>query len=180
MTERCVALLRGINVTGNNKLPMRDLTEMFGVTGCHDVQTYIQSGNVVFRADAAVIAGLGDRISGLIHERFGYRVPVVLRTAEQLGGVVRSNPFMAQGVDPATLHVLFLADQPEAERIAALDPALFAPDEFVALGCEVYLRFPNGVGRSKLTNAYFDRALRTVSTMRNWRTVTTLLGMVAS
>ena len=180
MSDRCVALLRGINVTGNNKLPMRDLAETFAAAGCSDVQTYIQSGNVVFRADATPMAELGDRISALIYERFGYRVPVVLRTAEQLGDVVRGNPFLARGADAERLYVLFLADQPASERLAALDPTLFAPDEFEAIGREVYLRLPKGVGRSKLTNAYFDRTLRTVSTMRNWRTVTTLLGMVSS
>ena len=93
-----VALLRGINVGGKNKLPMSELRKMFIAAGCRDVQTYIQSGNVIFGANPAIVARLPGTIAAQIAERYGYRIPVVVRTAEQIGAVIRNNPFIAQGV----------------------------------------------------------------------------------
>lgn len=177
---RGVALLRGINVGGKNRLPMQDLREMFVEAGCTDGHTYIQSGNVVFRASPSVFAKLSSRIASRIVERFGYQTPVVLRTAEQLRDVVLHNPFLAAGADEETLHVVFLADQPGAERVARLDPGRSPPDAFVVRGREVYLQLPHGVAHSKLTNDYFDSTLATTSTARNWRTVTRLLDLLQS
>ncbi len=173
-----LALLRGINVGGKNKLPMKDLAALFVAAGCTDVRTYIQSGNVVFRATAAVAKRLASSIAEQITERFGYRTPVVLRTVEQLRDVVSHNPFLEAGVAEDKVYVLFLADEPGPDRVAALDPNRSPPDEFLVRGREVFLHLPNGVADSKLTNAYFDAKLATVSTARNWRTVTTLLGMM--
>lgn len=173
-----LALLRGINVGGKNKLPMNDLRDLLAAAGCHDVQTYIQSGNVIFCADATVVASLPDFITAQIAERFGYRVPVMLRTVAQLGEVIRHNPFIAQGAAEETLHVIFLAEQPHADRIAALDTNRSPPDTFIVRGQEIYLRLPNGAGQTKLSNAYFDTKLATTSTGRNWRTVTKLFALM--
>ncbi|MDQ6827929.1 MAG: DUF1697 domain-containing protein [Gemmatimonadota bacterium] len=169
-----LALLRGINVGGKNKLPMSDLLDLFAEAGCRDVRTYIQSGNVIFTAEPAVVTPLPGRITARIQERFGYRVPVVMRTAEELGDIVRHNPFIAAEVDEATLHVLFLAGRPAARAIDDLDPDRSPPDTFVVHNREVYLQLPHGAARTKLTNAYFDAKLATTSTGRNWRTVTML------
>ncbi|MGI8855741.1 MAG: DUF1697 domain-containing protein [Thermomicrobiales bacterium] len=177
MSAMHLALLRGINVGGKNMLPMKELRDMFVAAGCDDVQTYIQSGNVIFRAEPNVVAPLADSITARIAERFGYRVPLVVRTAKEVGAVIRHNPFIAAGAAEETLHVLFLAGRPEAEHVDALDPDRSPPDEFAVRGQEVYLRLPNGAGRTKLTNAYFDTKLATVSTGRNWRTVTTLFAL---
>lgn len=173
-----LALLRGINVGGKNKIPMTGLIELFGEAGCRDVQTYIQSGNVIFSADPDLAATLPGAIAARIAERFGCRVPVVLRTAAQLGEVVCNNPFLAEGTAIETLHVLFLAEQAAAHSIAELDPDRSPPDAFSVRGREVYLRLPNGAGRTRLTNDYFDAKLATVSTGRNWRTVTTLFELM--
>jgi uncharacterized protein (DUF1697 family) len=173
-----LALLRGINVGGKNKLPMKDLAELFVAAGCKDVRTYIQSGNVLFQASAKVAGKLGNAITDEIAKRFGHRTPVVLRTVEQLRDVVAHNPFLAAGVPEDKLHVMFLADEPGADRVAGLDPDRSPPDAFIVRGREVFLHLPEGVAGSKLTNAYFDGKLATVSTGRNWRTVTTLLGMM--
>ena len=173
-----LALLRGINVGGKHALPMRDLRELFVEAGCRDVRTYIQSGNVLFTADPDAVAPLPGLIAARIAERFGYRVPVVLRTAAELDEVVRGNPFLGEGAAEGTLHVLFLADLPEARRVAALDPDRSPPDAFVVRGREVYLRLPNGAARTKLTTDYFDATLATTSTGRNWRTVTTLAALM--
>jgi hypothetical protein len=103
--------------------------------------------------------------------RWGFSVPVVVRKQSAVVQVLRDNPFLRAGADIKALHVAFLADLPKAAQIAALDHARSPGDEFAVLGSEIYLLLPNGVARSKLTNAYFDRALATVSTIRNWNTV---------
>jgi uncharacterized protein (DUF1697 family) len=172
-----VALLRGINVGGKNKLPMADLAAMFSAAGCGGVRTYIQSGNVVFEASAKVAGALPGAVGRAIEAGFGYRVPVILRTADELGAVVRSNPFLAKGGEPEVLHVAFLSAEPGPARVAALDHGRSPPDEMAVLGREVYLRLPNGAARTKLTNAYFDSTLAATSTVRNWRTVEKLAEM---
>lgn len=180
MSPISLALLRGINVGGTNKLPMSDLRDLFTQAGCRDVRTYIQSGNVIFRADAAAIASLPGFITERMAERFGYRAPLVLRTTDEMGEVIRHNPFIAEGAAKDTLHVLFLAGRPDARSIATLDPDRSPPDAFIVRGQEIYLRLPNGAARTKLTNGYFDAKLATISTGRNWRTVTTLFALMNS
>ena len=170
------ALLRGINVGGKNKLPMKELIELFDQAGCTDVETYIQSGNVVFQAPAALAKRVPQIISQKIAERYGYHVPLIVRSAAALAKVVDENPFLARGAADRELHVYFLADKPVA---AALDAHRSAPDEFVLQGREIYLRLPNGMGRSKLTNAYFDSKLKTVCTARNWATALQLAALTS-
>ena len=172
-----IALLRAINVGGAKKLLMADLRAMFEAAECADVRTYIQSGNVVFRAEPALAARIPALIQAEIADSKGFEVPVVTRTAEELDAVVRGNPFLAAGADPTNLHVGFLAEAPSAARIAELDPDRSPPDAFEVRGREVYLHFPNGTARSKLTVDYFDRVLKTTITIRNWRTVGKLLDM---
>lgn len=174
MSVTHVALLRGINVGGKNKLPMKDLGEIFIEAGCSDVRTYIQSGNVILVASAGLAPRLPDLITAGIARRFGYRIPVVLRTADQLGDVLGHNPFLEAGAAEDELHVVFLADVPAPDRVDALDPGRSPPDAYVVRGREIYLRLPNGVAGTKLTNPYFDSKLATISTARNWRTVTKL------
>ncbi len=171
---RFLALLRGINVGGKHLLPMKDLAALFVEAGCMDVATFIQSGNVVFTAPPALAEGLGARMAEAILQRHGIQAPVILRGAGDLRRVLRENPFLADGSDVETLHVLFLADAPDPARAAALDPPLGPGEGFALRGREVYLRLPDGVARTKLTNAWFDGRLKTVTTGRNWRTVNKL------
>ena len=170
-----VALLRGINLGGRNRLSMKDLSFMFSDAGCASVATYIQSGNVVFQAPPAIARRIPDLIEKAISKTFGYQVPVVMRTGGELRKIVRGNPFLRAGAEEATLHVAFLATRPAAARVKVLDPDRSPPDAFAVRGREIYLHCPKGYGRSKLTNAYFDSKLATFSTVRNWRTVMTLL-----
>jgi len=170
-SSKHVVLLRGINVGGKNMLPMKELVGMFVAAGCADVTTYIQSGNVVFSADAKVVAGLGSLIAARVEQRFGLRIPVVLRTAAEMEAVIHGNPFLVGGVGEEMLHVCFLEDLPEAARVAGLDAGRSAPDAFAVVGREIYMQLVKGISGTKLTNAYFDSKLKTVSTMRNWRTV---------
>jgi uncharacterized protein (DUF1697 family) len=169
-----VALLRGINVGGKNRLPMAELVAMFERAGCSGVRTYIQSGNVVFDAPARVAEQVSSRVSAAIEKQLGLRVPVVLRTAEELRAVAAKNPFLAAGEDAARLHVAFLAALPSAAAGAALDPERSPPDRFALARRDLYLCCPNGMGRTRFTNDYLDRTLGTVSTVRNWNTVLAL------
>lgn len=172
---RHVAFLRGINVGGKNKLPMATLAAMFSAEGAREVATFIQSGNVVFAAPKKLADEMGARIERRIGKEVGLRVPVVLRSADELAGVAANNPFLRAGCDEDQLHVMFLAARPTAAQARALDPARSPGDEFALVGRDLYLRLPNGVARTKLTNAYFDKALATVATARNWRTVLKLI-----
>lgn len=171
-----VALLRGINVGGKNKLPMKDLSAIFLAAGCMSAETYIQSGNVVCEAHATLARKLPALVAKAILERFGYRIPVVMRSAAELEDVARSNPFLTAGADADALHVAFLADVPTTDNVARLDPRRSFPDEFAVRGRDIYLLLPNGVARTKLTNAYFDAKLSSVSTLRNWRTLLEIVG----
>ena len=176
MSERRVALLRGVNVGGKNKLPMASLAKLFAAAGCTDVVTFIQSGNVVFSASAAIAKRLPDALAEAIEGAHGFRSPVILRTAGELVAAERANPF------PGTeaVHIAFLADAPTPAAVKSLDPKRSPPDRFVVRGREIYLHLPNGGGQTKLTNAYFDRTLDTVSTIRNWNTLTKLIALAAA
>lgn len=181
---RYVALLRGVNLGGKNKVPMRDLVRLVEAAGGKDVVTYIQSGNVVFDAPARVAARMPAALTRAIEAELGCRVPVVLRTADEIRAAATEHPFLARGESPDRLHVVFLADAPSKAAVASLDPSRSPRvppkagakdedrrDELVVRGRDVFLFLPNGVARSKLTNDWFDRKLGTVSTARNLRTV---------
>lgn len=173
--NRYVAFLRGINVGGKNKLSMKDLATIFDAAGANDVQTYIQSGNVAFSLAPGLAKSFASEIEKRIQKKLKLSVPIVLRSAKELRGAVAKNPFAKAGRSVDAFHVMFLAHKPKKSAIATLDPARSPPDEFTVLNQEVYLFCPNGVGKSKLTNAYFDSKLATISTGRNWRTVLTML-----
>jgi uncharacterized protein (DUF1697 family) len=171
-----VALLRGINVGGKNILPMKSLAEIFRQSGAEDIRTYIQSGNVVFRA--AHPDKIAAKVRAQILTDFSLKVPVVIRSAAEIAATTAANPFLQSGIDPSWLHVMFLADRPSAEQIAKLDPNRSSPDEFALIGRDLYLYLPNGATRTKLTITYFDSTLKTTGTQRNWRTVLTLATMM--
>jgi uncharacterized protein (DUF1697 family) len=166
-----VALLRGVNVGGKNKLPMKELVGLFVEAGCKSVRSYIQSGNVIFEASPNTAAKLSDEISTQILKRCGFRTTVLLRTSEQLAQIISNNPFVKAGNAEETFHVMFLAGVPKASELKNLDPDRSPPDEFSVQGQEIYLMLRNGAAKTRLTNAYFDSKLSTISTSRNWRTV---------
>jgi uncharacterized protein (DUF1697 family) len=173
-----LALLRGVNVGGKNKLPMKDLTEMFIEAGCKDVRTYIQSGNVIFNASARVSSRIADQVTTQIADRFGYQTPVIVRTLAELRDVFSGNPFQKEGADEKALYVMFLAHVPTPADIEKLDPDRSPGDGFIVRGHAVYLHLPGDVAGTKLTNAYFDSRLATTSTARNWRTITKLVELM--
>lgn len=173
-----MALLRGINVGGRNKLPMADLRAWFEEAGCRDVRTYIQSGNVLFRAGAATAKSASRAVSGKLQAQLGHRIPLVTRSAKELLAVAEAHPLAGKQPDGKLLHVVFLAERPSPAALAGLDPKLSHPDRIEASGREIYLSTPNGLARSKFTNDYFDRRLQSVSTARNWNTVQKLREMI--
>ncbi len=166
-----IALLRGINVGGKNRLPMKDLTALFMDAGCSDVRTYIQSGNVLFEAAQALSKDIPSLVSASILNRFGYQVPVLTRTVKEFRDIVQANPFVKAGAEADKLHVVFLADLPDGEQVETLDQNRSPGDEFTVVGREIYLHCPSGFASTKLTNSYFDSRLSTVSSTRNWKTV---------
>lgn len=173
-----IALLRGINVGGKNKLPMRELVKALEAKGCANVRTYVQSGNIVFSSSQAS-EKLPRLIEAVVTKSFGLDVPVVLRTAPAWRKALAANPYIDAGIDESQLHVAFLADKPAKAAVASLDSKRSPGDRYTVLGQEIYLHLPNGVARSKLTNAYFDAKLGTISTLRNWRTVLALRDMLS-
>jgi uncharacterized protein (DUF1697 family) len=174
-----VALLRGVNVGGARKLPMKELVPTMAALGLEDVVTYIQSGNAVFSAPAGGRAQLTNRVEAAIEERFGLDVTVMLRTPAELAGLAKANRFYDARADVSKLHVVFLDRKPAKAAIAKLDPDRSPPDEFDVAGTEIFLRFPNGYGRTKLGGEYFERVLGVRATARNWRTVTKLLELAS-
>jgi uncharacterized protein (DUF1697 family) len=169
-----VCLLRGINLGARNKVKMADLEALFVALGHADVATYIQSGNVVFTSPVDSPSTLARGIEERIAADLGLEVTVLLRTTDELSRVIEANPFVGGGADPAELHVTFLADEPDPAAAGAVDGGGFEPDEFRILGREVHLRCPDGYGRSKLNNAFWERRLGVAATTRNWRTVNKL------
>lgn len=174
-----VALLRGINVGGKNKLPMKTLGAIFTAAGAESVRTYIQSGNVLFEAPARLSVRIGPAVAAAIRSQFGYEIPVIIRTAAELAAVIAGNPFL-KSADEAALHVGFLETTPTPAAEKLLDPDRSPGDSFRVIGREIFLHLPNGVARTKLTNAWFDSKLKTVSTFRNWRTVLKLADLAVA
>jgi uncharacterized protein (DUF1697 family) len=174
-----VVLLRGINLAGRNRVGMAPLRDLLSSSGYGDVQTYVQSGNVILRSrtgEKALAASLRERLS----RAFGFDIGIFVRTAAQLADVAANNPFVRPGADPGRqLHVAFLEAVPDRRAIAALDPHRAPPDELRPRGRDLYIWAPNGIGTSKVLNG-LDRILETSMTVRNWRTVTTLLDMAGA
>lgn len=167
-------MLRGINLGSHNRIRMEDLQALFVALGHSDVTTYIQSGNIIFKSSAGRPSQLAGVIEARITQDLGLTVTVLLRTKDELAQVIASNPFSRQGIDPAKLHVTFLADAPDSALVRRVDVHTAEPDEFRVLGREIYLHCPQGYGRTKLNNAFWERRLGVAATTRNWNTVTRL------
>ena len=174
-----VLLLRGINVGGYHKLPMKDLTALLESTGCDQVRTYIQSGNVVFRAGIEDPVAFADEISGRIEDEHGFRPAIQLLTADAFKAAVAANPYREVVTEPKTLHVFFLGSTPSAELVEGARELLTATERFKIVGNCLYLHAPDGLARSKFA-ARVDKVLGVSATSRNWNTVLKLVGLVAS
>jgi uncharacterized protein (DUF1697 family) len=180
---RYLALLRGINVGGRNKVAMAELRELATGLGHSDVATYIQSGNLVFTSDQPDAARLADALETEIADHLGVRPAVVVLSGAELAQVIADNPFPAE-TNPKCLHAVFRRDEVDQDAVAAVAAALQrakqagSRDEAAVVGRTLYLRTPDGLGRSELAAQLARSAVQAAGTARNWATVTRLMSML--
>jgi len=171
-----ISMLRGVNLGGHNRVKMDALRTLYESLGLRDVQTHVQSGNVLFRTEGRDLVRLGKRIENAIEQTFGFHSDVVLRTPAELRDVIAKNPFAdRRGIEPNKLAVTFLASDPGKEARDKLLAMKFEPEELHMEARELYIYFTNGMARPKLTWPLIERTLKTSGTSRNWNTVTKLL-----
>jgi uncharacterized protein (DUF1697 family) len=176
---RQVAMLRGINLGSSRRLPMAQLRELLAGAGYADVSTYVQSGNIALSATAKP-AQLETDLAALIEERFGFAVPVVVRSRRQLAAVVKRDPIPGAADAPKLYQVTFLAAKPSATAVVRLRELARKSEQIEVAGREIYTFHPDGVAGSKLSVAIVGRDLGAGATSRNWRTVNRLLEMAAA
>ena len=175
----CVSLFRGINVGGHNKIRMDDLKKVHEDLGLQDVVPYIQSGNVVFKSNSIDTAQIRTQIKESVEKTFGFSVEVLVRTADELQEIIANNPFAGQSdKESKWIVVLFLAARPGDTAQEDLRKAYTGPEEIFVRNNEVYIYYPDGIGRSKLTNTLLEKKLKTVGTARNWNTVLQLQNLI--
>jgi len=159
-------------------MKMEALQRSLRELGFEDVKTYIQSGNVVFKAPAADTTRLANKIEKKLLSAFGFPVPVIVRTQAELHQIIRGNSFLKEaGIDISKLHVTFLSRTPEKTVLKSLDRIAAGDDRFNCGGKEIYLHCPNGYGETKLSNSALEKFLSVQATTRNWKTVTKLYEM---
>jgi uncharacterized protein (DUF1697 family) len=171
-----IALLRGINVGGSHMLPMKDLKLLFEKNGCVDVQTYIQSGNVVFRSEMSDAERLAKQVTSAVLKDRGFEPRVLVLTWRALERAAAGNPFPEADDNPASVHLFFLCELARKADVKSMEALKAKTERFALKGKVLYLHTPDGFGKSKLA-ARAERLLGVEATARNWRTVTTLLEM---
>jgi uncharacterized protein (DUF1697 family) len=171
-------MLRGINLGPSRRVSMADLRALLTEAGYEDVRTYVQSGNIVLRGSAKPAEVQSD-LQTLISARFGFEVPVIVRSRAQLAAVVKANPLGHVADDPKRYQVSFLSEKPPADLLARMEELADESERVVGRGREIYAWHPRGVARSKLWNALAAKGLGITATARNWTTVTTLLEMAS-
>lgn len=174
--ETYIAILRGINVSGQKMIKMPALKKMFEDLGFGNVQTYIQSGNVLFDHAKSDDQDLGKQIHEGILKTFGFEVPVIVLSKAEMDKVLHQNPYAGdEEKDVSKLHVTFLSEIPEKELVAKIEAAKYLPDEFIVKEKSIYLFCPTGYGQTKLHNNFFESKFKAIATTRNWKTVNELV-----
>ena len=171
-------MLRGINLGSTRRVSMAELRTLLTEAGYEHVRTYVQSGNIVLSSPATP-AAVERELRALIAERFGFDVPVVVRSRAQLATVVRRDPLGDVADNPKRYQVSFLAEKPPADLVRRIEERAVESERVVARGREIYAWHPEGVARSKLWNELAGKGLGLTATARNWTTVTTLLEMAS-
>jgi len=173
-----ISILRGINVSGQKKILMADLKALYESLNYKNVRTYVQSGNVVFETADTDPKEIARQIEQKIQDKYGFPVPVIIRTLEELETAVQRHIFFKQdGTDTDKLYVTFLADQPAQANLDKMSAFQYAPDEYKIIDQEVYIFCPGGYGNTKLSNTFFENKLKVTATTRNWKTVNELIKM---
>ena len=170
-----ISILRGINVSGQKKIIMADLVKLYEDLGFTDVKTYIQSGNVVFNSTKKVSNSmLVKQIETKINEIYGFLVPVIIRTVDDLSKIIASNPFKNETSE--NLYITFLSNLPNSNHLENLTEINYLLDEFIVIEKEIYLNV-SSYGTTKLSNSFFENKLKVTATTRNWNTVNKLLAI---
>ena len=175
--NRFIALLRGINVGGHQKLPMAELKEVLARLGLSNIKTYIQSGNVVFDSEEGSRSLLAAQIQAAIDQSHGFAPSIMLLTAAEIETAIASNPFPEGAQEPKTLHLYFLSRAAEQPDFPALDQVKKESERYWLADQVFYLHAPDGIGRSKLATKV-EKALGVAVTARNWRTVNKIREML--
>ena len=174
-----VSLFRGINVGGHHTVRMDELKELYASLGFRDVVTYIQSGNVVAISDDVDMLQLMRDIEDGFAQKFGFHAKVMLRTAAELQEIIANNPFQNQPTKESNgVVVMFLASSPDSLVQEELLKTHAGPEELYISNQEVYIYYPNGIGRSKLTNTLLEKKLKAAGTGRNWNTILQLQKLI--
>ena len=174
-----VSLFRGINVGGHHKIRMDELKELHESLGFKDVFPYIQSGNVVFTSDDADVTQLQKHIENGFAKKFGFQVNVMVRTAAEFSAIIANNPFQNQPLKESKwVVVMFLAARPDDRAQDDLLKTYVGPEELFIIGKEMYIYYTNGIGRSKLSNSFIEKKLKTFGTARNWNTILQLQKLI--
>src|SRR5258708_11423786 len=176
-----IAMLRGINVGPHKRMKMDKLRASCGTLGLKKIETYIQSGNIVFQSTKLSSAEMSKRIESQIFRDFGFTADVIVRTRDEMAEIIAGNLFAKEpGIDPGKLHAVFLAGTPAPAAVKRLESLTTLPDKARHSGKEIYFYFPNGVSGSSLWKHPLDKVLSVSATMRNWKTVTALYEMAVA
>jgi len=178
--ETYISLLRGVNVSGKNRIKMTDLQQVYESLGMQHVQTYIQSGNVVFSAANSTTEELEQMIAKGISNKLGLSVPVFVLKTDELEEIFNKKPFLSEFENESNQYIAFLSKVPEKLLVDGIEKASFLPDRFIWNKRALYLYLPNGAGRTKLNNNYFEKKLKVTATSRNLNTLTKLLNLAKS
>ena len=178
--SRYIALLRGINVSGQKKIKMSELKTIFENIGFQDVITYIQSGNVIFSSKKKSISKLSNKITSGIKSKYNFDVQLIILTPQEIDWALKNNPFIKKKKEIERLYVTFLSAKPSTDSINILKEISFLPEEYLINEKTIYLFSPNGAGKAKLNNNFIEKKLKVVGTTRNWKTVTALSELVNS
>lgn len=172
-----ISILRGINVSGHNIIKMDQLKQLMMNLGFENVQTYIQSGNIIYQTKQKDTTKLSESIIKTIQKDFGYDVPVITLSINILEKIIQNNPFTKNATDTSLLHVTFLNAIPDTEKIKLLKSVDTKNDTFEIIEQAMYLLCQNGYGNTKLSNTFIENKLKVGATTRNWKTTNELLNM---
>jgi uncharacterized protein (DUF1697 family) len=173
-----IALLRGINVSGQRMINMKDLKALFQKAGFENVMTYIQSGNIVFGSEEKNTKTLAKKIRQMIQDHYGFDVPVMVLSREDIVDIIEHNPYNDGKKDTAKLHVTLLDDTPDAKLLVSTRDEKYQSDEFHIEKKIIYLYCPDGYGMTKFSTMFFEKKLGVTATTRNWKTIEALQKLV--
>lgn len=173
--NRYISLLRGINVSGQKLIKMVELVKLFEDLGFKNVITYLQSGNVIFDTKLSDKKNISDVIEKGINKKYGFNVSVLLKTADDFKMILKNNPFLKEK-NPETekFYVTMLYGVPEKKYLILLSELKIDKDEFSIFEDVIYINCPDGYGRTKLNNNFFESKLKVTATTRNWKTINSL------